>query len=122
MPVWRGLRRTASILDESYDVTFSGTDFYLTSWSDGHTHIYRYGFDPYAAIPGGPAPNAAPLAHLVKQITSGDFEVEAIKSFNENSQALYYVSNEGDPLQQQVWAIKTDGTGKRQLSNDAGIS
>ncbi len=47
---------------------------YLTSWRDGHTHIYRYGFDHGRPL-GGEGAYAAPVAHLLNQVTSGDFEV-----------------------------------------------
>ncbi len=43
-------------LPESYDVKFVGDHtFFLLSWRDGHTHIYRYTFDP-----GEPALHARP--------------------------------------------------------------
>ena len=32
-------------LDDSYDLTFFASNFLLTSWRDGHNHIYLYGFD-----------------------------------------------------------------------------
>ena len=41
-------------LDDSYDLTFFASNFLLTSWRDGHNHIYLYGFDggnPLAAQP-----------------------------------------------------------------------
>ena len=102
---------------ESYNVQFTDGDFYLTSWRDGHTHIYRYSFDKNQPQSGGPTP----LAHLEKQITSGDYEVGAIESVNDSANALYYISNEGNPLEQQVWSVKMDGTGKRQLSTKPGF-
>jgi dipeptidyl-peptidase-4 len=102
--------------DASYDVEFTSTDFYLTSWRDGHSHLYRYGFDP-----GNPMGSAEPAAHLVTQVTSGDFEVTGVASVLENSKTIYYVSNEGDPRERQVWSIKFDGTGKLKLSTTAGV-
>jgi dipeptidyl-peptidase-4 len=106
--------------DESYDVEFISGEFYLTSWRDGHTHIYRYGFDPNHPM-GAEGASPGPLAHLVKQVTSGDYEVNSVASILENSQTIYYVSNEGDPLQRQVWSIKTDGSEKRQISTAQGV-
>jgi dipeptidyl-peptidase-4 len=38
--------------DDKYDVEFTPGEFYLTSWRDGHTHIYRYGFDPNHPMAG----------------------------------------------------------------------
>jgi len=34
---------------------------------------------------------------------------------------VYYISNEGDPREQQLWSIKLDGTGKKQLTEDHGV-
>ncbi len=104
--------------DDKYDVKFSGGDFYLTSWRDGHTHIYRYGFD--RDHPLGAGGNAAPLAHMVKQLTGGDYEVEAIEAVLDSAQTLFYVSNEGDPRERQVWSIKADGSAKQKLSSMPG--
>jgi dipeptidyl-peptidase 4 len=95
-------------LDASYDLTFFASNFLLTSWRDGHNHIYLYAFD-------GANPLAA-QASLVKQLTGGNWEVGDIVGVNEVTRKVYYLSNEGDPRQQQVWAIGLDGEGKRQVS------
>jgi dipeptidyl-peptidase 4 len=103
-------------LDDNYGVEFISGEFYLTSWRDGH--IYRYGFDQNHPM-GGEA--AAPVAHLLNQVTSGDYEVKSVESIFEGTHTIYYVSNEGDPLQAQVWSIKTDGSGKQKLSTVPGV-
>jgi dipeptidyl-peptidase 4 len=103
--------------DDKYDVEFGTGTFYLTSWRDGHTHIYQYSFDRNHPLGGD---GAGPLAHLEKQLTSGDFEVEGINSVLEGSQTIYFVSNEGDPRERQVWSIKSDGSDKRRLSSTPG--
>ncbi len=104
--------------DDKYDVEFTPGEFYLTSWRDGHTHIYRYGFDPIHPMA---AEATGPVAHLLNQVTSGDFEVLSIESILDSSHTVYYVSNEGDPLQAQIWAIKNDGSGKQKLSSFPGV-
>jgi dipeptidyl-peptidase-4 len=95
-------------LDESYDLTFFASNFLLTSWRDGHNHIYLYSFD-------GANPLAAE-ASLVKQLTSGNWEVSEISGVNEMTHTVYYLSNEGDPRQQQIWAVGLNGDGKHQVS------
>jgi len=105
--------------DDDYDVTFTAADFYLTSWRDGHTHIYRYGFDAIHPL-GTDVGGTASLAHLVKQITNGDYEVEDVSSVLEKVQTIYFVSNEGNPLERQVWSVKTDGSGKHKISASQG--
>ena len=99
-------------LDESYDLTISGGNILLTGWRDGHNHIYLYGFDPANPLSGH--------ATLIKQLTSGDWEVAEISAFDPLTRTVYYLSNEGDPRQQQIWAIKLDGTGKRKVSTSGG--
>jgi dipeptidyl-peptidase-4 len=103
-----------------YDVQFTAGDFYLTSWRDGHTHIYRYGFDPARPL-GGEGVGAQAVAHLVQQITSGDFEVTSVESVLDGPHTIFYISNEGDPRERQVWSIKTDGSGKQRLSTTPGV-
>ena len=98
--------------DENYDVTFTGDTFLLTSWRDGHTHIYQYSFDTNRPL--------ALEARLEKQLTQGDYEVESIKAVDEPAKTIYYLSNEGDAREQQLWAVKTDGTGKHQVTRKAG--
>jgi dipeptidyl-peptidase 4 len=101
-------RTDDKFLDESYDLTFFDHNFLLTSWQDGHNHIYLYGFD-------GGSPMAAP-ATLVKQLTAGNYEVADIAGVNQSAHTVYYLSNEGDPRQQQIWAVGFDGEGKHQVS------
>src|SRR3984885_1987097 len=48
-------------LDDSYDLTFFASNFLLTSWRDGHNHIYLYAFDGGNPVAAG--------ASLVKQLT-----------------------------------------------------
>ena len=95
-------------LDESYDLTFFASNFLLTSWRDGHNHIYLYRYD--AANP------LSSEATLVKQLTTGDWEVAAIAGINEKAQTVYYTSNEGNPRQQHIWVIGLNGEGRRQVS------
>ncbi len=95
-------------LDESYDLTFFASNFLLTSWRDGHNHIYLYGFDGGNPLASG--------ASMVKQLTAGNWEVSDIVGVNQVTHAVYYLSNEGDPRQQQIWSVGLDGEGKHQVS------
>jgi len=104
----------AKYFNITYNVKFSGDhEFFLLSWRDGHTHIYRYGFDSNNPL--------GQLAQLENQVESGDYEVFSIEAIDPGTQTLWYLSNQGDPRQQQVWAIQFDGTGKRQISKGAGV-
>ena len=98
----------------TYDVKFVGDhQFFILSWRDGHTHIYRYTFNPNNPF--------ADLAQLVNEVESGDYEVASIKGVDENAQTLWYLSNEGDSRQQQVWAVQFDGGGKRPVTQNTGF-
>ncbi len=98
--------------DETYDVTFAGGTILWTSWRDGHTQIYQYTFDE--ANPMGSE------ARLVRQVTTGTGEVSSIKGVDTVQNLVYYLSNEGDPRDQQLWSVKLDGSGKRQVTAGPG--
>jgi dipeptidyl-peptidase-4 len=106
-------RTDDKFLDASYDVDFTSSDFFLTSWSDGHTHIYRYSFNASNPL--------SSEARLVRQLTSGSYEVAGIDAIDEPAQMIYYTSNEGDPLGQQIWSIHWDGKDQKRLSNGEGF-
>ena len=95
-------------LDESYDLTFFASNFLLTSWRDGHNHIYLYAFDGGNPLAGE--------ASLVKQLTGGNWDVAEILGVNQVAGTVYYLSNEGDPRQQQIWVVDSNGNGKHQVS------
>jgi dipeptidyl-peptidase-4 len=98
----------------TYDISFTGDhQFLILSWRDGYTHMYRYTFDAANPLSGE--------AKLANQLESGDYPVEAIKTIDEATGTVYYLSSEGDSRQQQVWAIQLDGSGKRQVSKTAGF-
>ncbi|HEX6770763.1 MAG TPA: alpha/beta fold hydrolase [Acidobacteriaceae bacterium] len=99
--------------DESYDVTVSGANILWTSWRDGHTQIYLYSFDEKDPMSGD--------AKLVRQLTHGDGEVSSIKAVDLANSVVYYISNEGDPREQQLWTVKLDGTGKQRLTQAHGV-
>jgi dipeptidyl-peptidase 4 len=103
----------AKFFDENYDVAVSGPNILWTSWRDGHTQIYLYGFNESDPMSGE--------AKLVRQLTNGDGEVSSIKAVDAATRMVYYISNEGDPREQQLWAVKLDGTGKKQLTKDHGV-
>ena len=101
-------RTDDKFLDESYDLTFFGSNFLVTSWRDGHNHLYLYGFDGANPLSGE--------ARLVKQLTSGDWEVGDVAGVDQVAHRVFYLSNQGDPRQQQIWVVGLDGEGKHQVS------
>ena len=104
----------AKYFNTTYGVTFAGNNtFFVLSWRDGHTHIYRYTYNPENPLGGE--------AQLMNEVESGDYEVKAITSVNDAQQTLWYVAFNGATGQQQVWAVKFDGSDKRQITHRPGF-
>ena len=98
-------------LDENYDVDIDSGDIVLTTWHDGHNHIYLYSYDRNH-------PTDAP-AKFEGQLTRGDFEVSSVYSVDHQRKLVNYASNEGNPQQQQIWQVSFSGE-RKLLSTAAG--
>jgi dipeptidyl-peptidase 4 len=97
-----------------YDVDFFNSgEFLITSWRDGQTHIFYYTYNADNPLDGPAQP--------VRQLENGEYEVSSIKSIDVKAKTVYYTSNEGDPLQEQVWSVKLDGAGKQRISKAEGV-
>ncbi len=99
-------------LDLDYDVYVAHGSIVLTSWSDGHRHIYLYQYDE--------GRTDSTTAKLVKQLTSGDFDVAEIYRVDSSRKEVFYASNEGAPLERQAWQVSFDGE-RKQLTAGAGF-
>lgn len=98
----------------TYDVTFvDDHQFLILSWRDGHTHIDRYTFDWMYPLRAE--------AKFANQLESGDYEVEAVKAVDPIAQTVWYLSNQGDPRQEQIWAVQLDGSNRRQITRADGV-
>ena len=98
-------------VDENYDVWVGSGTIVLTNWTDGHNHLYLYGYDR--------ANTTAAAAKLERQLTRGDFEVGDVLRVDNKESLIYYESNEGNPLEQQLWQVSFAGE-RKQLSAGAG--
>ncbi len=87
--------------------------FLLTSWRDGHSHIYLYRFDEHNPL--------AADANRRLQLTHGDYEIENIETVDAKSETVFFTSNEGSPLEDNLWSIKLDGSDKQKLTSGPGI-
>ena len=86
-------------------IKFYDNNIVLMSERDGYNHLYLYTIN----------------GNLVKQITSGEYEVKEFYGWNEKENVFYYSSNEGSPLRTAVY--KVDGKGKKtKLSQQDGIN
>ena len=95
-----------------FEVLSSGDRFLWTSWRDGHYHIYLYQFDKQNPLAGE--------ATQVAQLTSGDWEVEAIDAVDEPAGLVYFTANEGDWRQANVFAVGLDGKNFHRVSKENG--
>ncbi len=73
----------------------------ITSERDGYRHIYLYDMK----------------GNLVRQVTSGNYEVCDVLGIDEKNQRLYYTSREHHPTQKSLFVIGFDGK-KKQCLND----
>jgi dipeptidyl-peptidase-4 len=96
-------------LDENYDVFADSGGLVLSDWSSGHNQLYLYSYDP--ANPAAPA-------KLERQLTSGDFEVGDVYRVDFQSRFVDYASNQGNPLEQQLWQAGFDGRSTQLSSGD----
>ena len=98
----------------TYDVYLVGDhQFLIQSWRDGYTHIYRYTFDAHNPL--------SSEAQLANELESGPYEASKIETVDEATATVYYISSEGDPRQEQVWAVHLDGTDKHQVTKTPGV-
>jgi len=82
-------------IDDNYDVSVGDGAIVLTNWTDGHNHLYLYTYDRNHLDAG--------MAKLERQLTKGDFEVGDVLDVDTAGKLIHYASNEGNPLEQQIW-------------------
>lgn len=80
--------------------------FIVTSERDGYNHLYLYNMS----------------GDMVKQLTSGNYDVNDFFGYSSVSKAIFYSSCEPSPLQKAVYSVKLDGTGKQILTQTAGTN
>ena len=73
----------------------------ITSERDGFRHIYLYGID----------------GKLVKQVTTGGYEVCEVAGVDNENQRLYYTSREHGAINKSLFVIGFDGKGKKCLND-----
>ncbi|MEE4258428.1 MAG: S9 family peptidase, partial [Bacteroidales bacterium] len=94
-------------IDITNNLTFVGENdwFIMTSEKDGYNHIYLYN------IEGG----------LVKQLTSGNWDVTEVYGYDPKNKRIYFQSAEESPLNRDIYYV--DLKGKRtKISNRSGTN
>lgn len=84
----------------------NGTQFIWSSDKDGYNHLYLYDMN----------------GKLVKQLTSGQWEVIEFKGIDESSKTLYYVSTENSARDRDLYSVRLDGKNKQKLSVEEGTN
>uniref|UniRef100_E6QL22 Peptidase S9B, dipeptidylpeptidase IV-like n=1 Tax=mine drainage metagenome TaxID=410659 RepID=E6QL22_9ZZZZ len=104
-------QQDSKFFNNKYDVFLKDGHILLTSWKDGHTHIYLYRYDASNPMSGA--------VEMDRQLTQGDFDVDSILGINDEKQVVYYASNEGNPTEQQLWKVSFTGV-RQRLTTAAG--
>lgn len=96
----------AYIKENVFDnIIFYPENFSYLSEKSGYNHLYWYSM-------GG---------NLIKQVTSGKYEVKDFLGWSADDNCFYYTSNEESPLRQAVYKVDRKGK-KTRLSAQAGIN
>jgi len=87
------------------NLDFSRNEFVLLSERDGYQHIYLYNIS----------------GQLVRQLTSGQYEVRDYYGTDASGKEFYFASNEGSPLEQYIYKVDVSGK-KTKLSSNIGFN
>jgi dipeptidyl-peptidase-4 len=98
--------------DSEFLILQSGDRYLWTSWRDGHYHLYLYQFDNQNPVSGP--------ATVVHQLTHGDWDVEGIDGVDEKQGVVYFIANEADWRQANLYAVGLDGKNFHRISKDGG--
>jgi dipeptidyl-peptidase-4 len=98
-------------VNDDFHILKSEDRFIWSSWRDGHTHLYLYSFDKQNPLSSD--------AKLERQLEKGNYEVLGVEAVDDNS--VTFTANEGDPKQQQAFAVKLDGSDFHRLSQGDGV-
>ena len=98
--------KSETYVDINDDLTYlnDGKQFIHGSESGGYYHLYLHNMD----------------GTLVRQLTSGNYEVTDFNCVDEKTKTLFYVSTEVSPLERHVYSISLDGKKKVKLSQASG--
>lgn len=87
------------------NIRFYPDNFSFVSDKSGYPHLYWYSMN----------------GNLIKQVTSGNYEVKSFIGWNPDTNEFYYTSNEESPMRQAVYKIDRKGK-KVKLGNQQGTN
>jgi dipeptidyl-peptidase-4 len=93
-------------LDYNDDLQYlnDGKTFIRTSEQDGYKHIYHHNLD----------------GSLIRQITTGNWEVTSMVGIDEKAKKIYFISSEVSPMERNFYVIGLDGKSKKSLTPTRG--
>ncbi|GAC1479475.1 MAG: S9 family peptidase [Candidatus Dormibacteria bacterium] len=80
-------------------------EFTWSSERSGYRHLYLYG----------------PDGTLIRQLTSGDWVVDATLALDEDRRQLYFVGWRDTPVEQQLFRVSLDGGEAERLTRESGM-
>lgn len=82
------------------------TSFVITSERNGWTHLYMQDY----------------VSGKITQLTNGDFDVKEYYGYDPNKKLHYYQAAAISPLQREIYSVKNDGKGVKQLTEKSGTN
>lgn len=98
--------KNKAYVDINDDLTYLNDKkhFIHVSEMSGYNHIYLYTIE----------------GKLVRQVTTGDWELTSFIGLDENTKTVYYQSTEVSPLERHLYSISLDGKKKVKLTTESG--
>ena len=84
---------------------WDSSKFIYWSQQDGFMHLYLMDTE----------------GNIVRQLTKGNWVVDAVVGFNAKAKSVIYVSNEINPLQMNIFSVDVNKGTRRQLDNGLGV-
>jgi dipeptidyl-peptidase-4 len=97
---------------DNFRILRSGDRFLWSSWRDGFPHLYLYRFDA-----SKPLDNEASVE---RQLTKGEFTVYDVAGVDEAAKVVYFISNQGDARERQLYSVPLGGGEMTRITEGAG--
>jgi len=78
--------------------------FFWISDVSGYSHIYQYDFE----------------GNLISQLTEGEYDIVGVEAIDPENKILYYLSCEVSPLERNLFSVRFNGKGKKQITATTG--
>jgi len=78
--------------------------FFWISDRDGYSHVYQYDYE----------------GNVLEQLTSGAYDVVSVKAIDPAKKTLFYLSGEISPMELNLFSVKFNGKGKKQITTNTG--